>query len=252
METEDTPLADIRIGHVSYEWAQAQKIKTNYYPEIDSTNTKAKSDAFTDDTLAEQVIVYFTDLQTAGRGRGSNTWITQASGSQLLSSWSFMLNDFVQPILSPLVGLALYRAATSTWPFLNFNLKAPNDLYIAEKKIAGLLIESVTQGDDIRLIIGLGFNVLSSPTELQTATSLVSQLPKNVPLLAHDWISFLERFIFEVAIAIQLAAEPLDTTTCAGLLTALNKHPQLKEKYISIDSEGNLETTSKQINWMEL
>ena len=52
--------------------------------------------------------------------------------------------------------------------------------------------------------------------------------------------------------AIQLAAEPLDTTTCAGLLTALNRHPLLKEKYTSIDSEGNLETNSKQINWLEL
>ena len=252
METEDTPLADIRIGHVSFEWAQAQKIKTNYYPEIDSTNTKAKSDSFTDDTLAEQVIIYFTELQTAGRGRGMNTWLTPQPGSQLLSSWSFMLGEFIQPILSPLVGLALYKACIGTWPFLNFNLKAPNDLYIGGKKVAGLLIETVTQGDDIRLIIGLGFNVLAAPSEIALATALVKELPKEVPLLAQDWISFLERFIFEVAIAIQLAAEPLDTTSCAALLSVLNLHPHLQEKYIQVDSEGNLKTKSKQINWLEL
>ena len=77
-----------------------------------------------------------------------------------------MLQDYVQPTLSPLVGLALYKACSGTWPFLNWNLKAPNDLYISNKKVAGLLIETVTQGDDIRLLVGLGLNVLATPDQV--------------------------------------------------------------------------------------
>ncbi len=249
---EDTPLTDVRIGKVSYEWAKTQRIKAVFSEQIDSTNLKAKELAFHDETLAEQIIIYFTDQQTAGRGRGSNMWSSANPGSQLLSTWSFMLQDHVQPILSPLVGLALYKACVGTWPFINFNLKAPNDLYIKDKKVAGLLIETVTQGDDVRLLIGLGLNVLSSPAEIKTSTSLVHELPKGIPLLAQDWISFLERFIFELAIAIQLAAEPLDTTVTASLLYSLNLHPLLNEKYTAIDSEGTLTTVSTKINWLEL
>lgn len=249
---EDTPLADIRIGQVSHEWAQAQKIKTFYFPEIDSTNLKAKSEAFHDDSLSEQVIIYFAEHQTAGRGRGNNKWNSALRGGQLLSTWSFMLPDHVQPILSPLVGLALYKSCVSTWPFLNFSLKAPNDLFINDKKVAGLLLETVTQGEDIRLLIGLGLNVLAAPSDVPSATSLIGELPKKVPLLAPDWISFLERFIFEVAISIQLATEPLDTTTAASLKHALNLNPLLSEKYLSIDAEGTMQTAAKKINWLEL
>ncbi len=248
----DSPLNDIRIGRVSHEWAKTQKIKSFYFPEIDSTNTKAKSEAFADDTLAEHLILYFADAQTAGRGRGSNTWSTATPGSQLLSTWSFMLQDHVQPILSPLIGLALYKAALTTWPFLDFNLKAPNDLFVGTKKIAGLLLETVSQGDDIRLVLGLGVNVFASPSAVTTATHFVAELPKTAPLLAQDWISFLERFVFEISIAIQLSAEPLDSTVCTSLLYALNKHPLLKEKYISIENDGSLLTTNKKLNWFEL
>lgn len=251
-EELDTTLEDIRIGQVSHTWAKTQKIKSYYSAQIDSTNLKAKNDAFTADSLNEQMTIYFSDSQTAGRGRGTNKWVSALPGSQLLSTWSFMLQDHVLPTLSPLIGLALYRACSATWPFLNFSLKAPNDLYINERKVAGLLIETVSQGDDIRLLVGLGLNVIAAPPEVSTSTSIIAELPKNVPLLAQDWITFLERFLFEVSIAIQLAAEPLDTSVCASLLFALNKSSLIKEKYISVDAKGNLATATQKTNWSEL
>ncbi|MBC7465888.1 MAG: biotin--[acetyl-CoA-carboxylase] ligase [Bdellovibrio sp.] len=248
----DTTLSDIRIGEVSHTWAKTQKIKSFHFSEIDSTNLKAKLDAFNDETLTEQMTIYFADSQTAGRGRGSNTWSTSKLGSQLLSTWSFMLQDHVLPTLSPLIGLALFRACSATWPFLNFSLKAPNDLYINDKKVAGLLIETISQADDIRLLVGLGLNVISSPEAVITSTSIIEELPKNIPLLAQDWISFLERFLFETSIAIQLAAEPMNTTVCASLMYALNKSPLLKDKFTHIDGQGNLTTAAKKTNWSEL
>ncbi|MGZ3689932.1 MAG: biotin--[acetyl-CoA-carboxylase] ligase [Pseudobdellovibrio sp.] len=248
----DSSLQDIRIGQVSHQWSQAQKIPAQYFDSIDSTNKKAREEAFNENSLSEHLIIYFADMQSAGKGRGSNTWITPHKGSQLLSTWSFMIESAPLPVLSPLIGLALYRAAVSTWPFLDWNLKAPNDLYIAEKKIAGLLIENVTQGTDTRLLIGLGFNVLAHPGEIANSTSLAESLAARTPLLAQDWISFLERLIFEFSISIQLAFEPLNTTCSAALLTALNKHPLLKELYISLDEQGNLKTEHRQISWMEL
>jgi BirA family biotin operon repressor/biotin-[acetyl-CoA-carboxylase] ligase len=248
----DSPLNDIRIGKVSQQWAESQKLTSKYFPVTDSTNLQAKSAAFTETAFNENLILYFADEQTGGKGRGSNSWVSAKAGAQLLSTWSFMIEQTPLPVASPLVGLALYRAAVSTWPFLEWNLKAPNDLYLRDKKIAGLLVETVSQGDDHRLLIGLGFNVLTSPAEITTATSLVKELSAKNPLLAQDWISFLERLIFEFSIAIQMSFEPLNTTARAALISALNKHPLLKEIYTDLDEEANLKTASRQISWLEL
>lgn len=248
----DSPLADIRIGEVTEHWAQAQKIHCVYKPRIDSTNTLAKDEAFKEKSLSEQLVVYVTDAQSAGRGRGQNKWHSAAPGSQLLSTWSFMVESAPQPIVSPMIGLALYRAACATWPFLNWNLKAPNDLYIGQKKIAGLLLETVSQGDDVRFLVGLGLNVLNSPDDLTQATALVQELPPAAPLLAQDWISFLERLIFEFSFSLQQSFEELNSTSQQALLKALNEHPLLKEKYTAIDGQANLNTASSRISWQEL
>ena len=248
----DSPLNDIFIGQIGHHWAQSQKVPAKYFASTDSTNKQAKAEAFSDTNLSEHLVLYFADEQTKGKGRGENTWSTARAGSQLLSTWSFMIEEIPKPILSPMIGLGLYRAATSTWPFLDWNLKAPNDLYIGDKKVSGLLIETLTQGSDHRLLIGLGFNVIDFPKEIKTSSSLVHAMPVDAPLLAQDWISFLERIIFEFSVSIQLAYESLNTTSCAALLSALNKHPLLKEEYESIDEHANLKTAHRQISWMDL
>lgn len=242
----------IRIGQVTYHWAQNQKISAQYFSSVDSTNLKAKADAFSENSYNEQLIIYLTDNQTAGKGRGKNSWASGATGSQLLSTWSFMIESPPHPTISPMLGLALYRAATSTWPFLNFNLKAPNDLYIDDKKVAGILLEILSQGDDHRLLMGLGFNILSPPESVDTASALSSELSEETPLLAQDWISFLERLLFEVSFSLQLSFEAMNSTSTHALLIALNKHPFLKEKYLALDESGNLSTPSKKISWLEL
>ena len=163
-----------------------------------------------------------------------------------------MIDQPALPTLSPQIGLGVFRAAQATWPFLEWNLKAPNDLYIGSKKVAGLLIETVSQGDEHRLLIGFGMNVISSPDSVPTATSLVHELEEEVPLLAEDWIAFLERLLFEFSFSLQLSYEPLNTTTTASLLLALNQHPLLKEKYTGLDQHGNLSTETRKISWTEL
>lgn len=248
---EDTPLNDIRIGHASHQWALAQKLPVKYFVETDSTNLQAKNEAFNETALSEHLVVYLADHQSAGRGRGQNTWVSPRVGSQLLSTWSFMIEQPPLPVVSPLVGLALYRAAVATWPFLDWNLKAPNDLFIGGKKVAGLLIETVSQGDEHRLLIGLGLNVTASPS-LPQATSLVQCLGAETPLLGQDWISFLERLIFELSLAIQMSFEELNTTSRMALLTALNQHPLLEEDYTEIDEQANLKTESRRISWTQL
>lgn len=248
----DSTTDSVLIGQVTHHWAKHQKISSHYFSSLDSTNAKAKNEAFSEQSFNEHLIIYLADQQTAGKGRGTNSWLTAHPGSQLLSTWSFMIENTPHPTISPMIGLALYRATIATWPFLNWNLKAPNDLYINDKKVAGILLETISQGDDHRLLIGLGFNVIASPGAIVSAGSLATELSENTPLLAQDWISFLERLLFEFSFSLQLSFEPLNTTSTRALLATLNKHPLLQEKYLSVDENANLTTSTKKISWMDL
>ncbi|WII72274.1 biotin synthetase [Bdellovibrio sp. 22V] len=247
----DTPLADIRIGQITSQWAENNHLFVSYKSQQDSTNALAKSEAFEENLLQESLCLYLTDHQTAGRGRGKNTWLDAQPGSSLLSSWSFLLSVKPQPTTACLVGLAVYRACTATWPFLPWNLKAPNDIYIGDKKVAGILLETLVQGDDVRLIVGFGFNVTASP-ELETATSLIESLPTGVPLLGQDYLAFLDRFLFELTDAVSHCEEQLSPTDQLSLLMALNFHPLLKEKYTGLEADGSLHIGDKKISWMDL
>ncbi|MGZ3772764.1 MAG: biotin--[acetyl-CoA-carboxylase] ligase [Bdellovibrio sp.] len=248
----DSPLTDIHIGHITSQWAESNHLYVAYKSQMESTNNLAKQEAFDPNLFEEALCVYLTDHQTAGRGRGNHSWIDSLPGSSLLSSWSFLLKVKPQPTVSCLAGLALYRACSSTWPFLPWNLKAPNDIYVGDKKIAGLLLESVMQGDIVRLVVGLGFNITASPEEFDTATNLLESMPPKAPLLGQDYWSFLDRLLFELTDAVSHCDEPLSPTDQMSLLTALNQHPLLKEKYTAVEADGSLLIGDHQISWTTL
>ncbi|UXR66132.1 biotin synthetase [Bdellovibrio bacteriovorus] len=248
----DTPVSDIRIGYVTSQWAESNHLYVSYQKEMTSTNALAKEEAFAENLMEESLCLYVTDHQTAGRGRGKNTWVDSRPGSALLSSWTYLLGTKPQPTTSCLIGLAVYRACSTTWPFLPWNLKAPNDIYIGSKKVAGILLENVAQGDEVRLIIGLGLNVTASPEEVETSTSIIESLPMGAPLLGQDYMGFLDRLLFELTDAVSHSDEELSPTDQLSLLTALNQHPLLKEKYTGMKADGSLLIGDKEINWSTL
>lgn len=245
------------------EWAQSQSLKTSVFNEIESTNTYAKSDQNPSTCpLVEpseiQILkptmagpsVYLAQTQSAGRGRGSNQWLSPKSGG-FLSSWSFCLAKVPQPILAPLVGLALCEAAIATWPHVAFNLKAPNDLYIGGQKVAGLLIEIIDQSPQIRVIIGLGFNVFGGPEEIATATGLQNHLPSK--LSKDEWQAFLQEWSNRLQNSLKAGQMSRLTSDAAQrLLPIMNRHPNLKEPILRIDDFAQLHFASHTVHWHEL
>lgn len=230
----DSPLNDIKIGEVTAQWARHIGVKTNYFPTIESTNLQAKKNAFNEEELENDCLLYITDFQNHGRGRFEHTWISPAAGSSLMATWSFYTTETPSPYLTLKVGMALLNSLKSTWQFLPFYLKAPNDIYIKDKKLAGVLIETVSQGVDHRLLVGVGLNVLSSPNSIKESTSIIKNMPSSVPLLGEDWISFCDRFFFEMTNLIPRSHENLTETEKENLLHLLNSFPCLGQKYTNI------------------
>ncbi len=79
-------------------------------------------------------------------------------------------------------------------------LKWPNDLYVGRRKLAGVIAESRTQGDDTYVAIGIGINVkgASSGLGVANATTLEQETGKSLAL-APLMQALLDRFDRELA-----------------------------------------------------
>ncbi|MGE0631164.1 MAG: biotin--[acetyl-CoA-carboxylase] ligase [Pseudobdellovibrionaceae bacterium] len=246
------PTDDIRIGKVTEAWAKNAKLLVRYHEQLASTSTWAKERAFDEEVMSQPIAIYLTDYQTGGRGRRTNTWTSTKPGSSLYTTFSFMA-PMPSPTLSPIMGLAVFRAAFATWPFLPWSLKAPNDLYLGDKKVSGLLLENLSQGQLNRLLVGFAINVFEAPEDVSTATSMIDHFPENTALLGEDWTQFLDRLLLELTLAISTASkESLESSECVSILWALNLNPNLKEKYTQVLPDGTLIQGKKKISWTEL
>ena len=149
-------------------WTSKQNIEHQHFDSLTSTNDFAKNEFKMRE--GSQLALVSASLQTKGRGRGTNQWLSLNSDENLLCSFIFESKKVPQPTFSIRVGLALQKALTKAWPNLNFAIKAPNDIYLDGKKLAGLLIEVVSAshaGQSSRVIVGTGINFFSSPSQTQ-------------------------------------------------------------------------------------
>jgi len=109
--------------------------------------------------------------QTAGRGRMGRSWRSERGGGIWLTLIERPRDPSGLEVLSLRVGLAL---APALEPFATgaVRLKWPNDLYVGEKKLGGILIEARWREQRLEwLAIGVGIN-LRPPPEEPTAVGL--------------------------------------------------------------------------------
>ncbi|MCX8044889.1 MAG: biotin--[acetyl-CoA-carboxylase] ligase [Desulfobacterota bacterium] len=132
------------------------------FKRIDSTNRAAKKLAVKrvpDGTLI------IADYQTAGRGRLQRSWIAPP-GSSLLCSvilYPRLSTDEIARI-TMVSSLAIVRAISDLCP-IEPMIKWPNDVYIGQKKVCGILTEYEATDNLIRwVVIGIGINVNFDPT----------------------------------------------------------------------------------------
>lgn len=128
-------------------------------PSTKSTNTHLSSIA----SEAEEYTVVTTDAQTDGRGQRGNSWESEPGKnltfSVLLKPEHILATD--QFIISQAVSVAIACVLAKK---VNNNgevsVKWPNDIYVDNQKICGILIENSLMGSRIRhSIVGIGLNV---------------------------------------------------------------------------------------------
>ena len=100
------------------------------------------------------------ETQTAGRGRRGRQWHSPF-GSQFIMSMYWRLDDGPSAAmgLSLAIGVAVVQALESVG-YRDLSLKWPNDIYMARRKLAGILVEmSAAVGGICHLVIGVGVNL---------------------------------------------------------------------------------------------
>ncbi len=124
-----------------------------YFETLNSTQTYLK-EHFTE--LDDQTVVV-TDEQTAGRGRFDRRWISQQGGLYFSVLLKPAKTDFLAN-MTQLMALSVCQAAEKY--AIQPNLKWPNDVQVAGKKLCGILSEAVVQQNQVAcLIVGVGINV---------------------------------------------------------------------------------------------
>lgn len=130
----------------------------HHFYKIGSTNTAAMAAA------AEGAIegsVFLAEEQTAGRGRGANSWESERSAGIYCS---VVLRPALPPsevlVLALAAGLAVRAAIAEIDASVAVDLKWPNDVLIGGKKVCGILTEMNAEATRVRyIVVGIGINV---------------------------------------------------------------------------------------------
>jgi len=143
-----------------------------YLPHCHSTNDVAR--ALDKSGKLKEGTVVMTDYQEKGKGQQGNVWASE-DGKNLLFTLLLKPDEWPasrQFYLNALVSLALLRTVRSYLSQAKVEIKWPNDIYVNDRKIAGILIETTIKGAILEsAFCGIGLNVNQAHFAIPTATS---------------------------------------------------------------------------------
>jgi BirA family transcriptional regulator, biotin operon repressor / biotin---[acetyl-CoA-carboxylase] ligase len=148
-----------------------------FFDEIESTNEYANHLLAKTSPINGTCIL--TDFQTAGKGQIGRSWESAAGENLLLSYIFFPIRAVVadQFAINMAVALSIKHCISDYCD--QVSIKWPNDIYVHNRKICGILIQNSISGQNIKnTILGIGINVnqmtfadwVPNPTSLRLET----------------------------------------------------------------------------------
>lgn len=147
--------------------------------EVDSTNNYTAR-AYKDGQISHGTVI-MAENQTNGKGQRGNIWQSEPFSNL---TFSLLLTTIS---LSDLIAInhiaALSIVSVLERKSLNGKIKWPNDIYVNDRKIAGILIENIHDSShSIHSIIGIGINVNQTSFGELNATSLKNEAKQSFAL----------------------------------------------------------------------
>ncbi len=170
--------------------------KMRYFESTPSTNSVGRQLAGEGEAADLHGMVIVAEEQTGGTGRLGRSWVSPAGGV-----WITIVLKPEIPIdrvfMVTMAGsVAVARAIRKEYD-LGALIKWPNDIYIGDRKVGGLLLELFAEADQIHYcLLGIGVDVNISPGELlgvkRAVTSISVEMGHDV-----DRAAFLARLLKE-------------------------------------------------------
>lgn len=165
--------------------------------QVDSTNNYAAKWLRMTKSVSATVIT--TSFQTHGKGQRAKSWESQPS-ENLLATFVLSPQSPISEALFTLnkcIANAVLKVVHSLIPeHPSIKIKWPNDIWVGNKKIAGILIENQWRGSSIAsTIIGIGININQTKALLSTATSMRMETGRiiSVDMVLQQLIQSIQR-----------------------------------------------------------
>ena len=122
--------------------------------------------------------------QTEGKGREGRSWVSQRGGLWM----TIVLTPPDSSILGQIPIMAAKAVVKTLFKYkARAYVKPPNDVFCGPRKIGGVLADSIVQGKESTVYLGIGVNVNNDVSEVpeisQIATSLAAEIGGNTDLI---------------------------------------------------------------------
>jgi BirA family biotin operon repressor/biotin-[acetyl-CoA-carboxylase] ligase len=204
----------------------------HHLPSVSSTNEWIKDKSIPPGSWV------VADEQTQGKGRGSNIWQTLGD-ERLVFSGKFQIPapDIALPLFSIYASAALLKSLLVYFPDFEdrLSIKWPNDIYLGDKKIAGVLIETEIFAGICTIVVGIGLNVYGKniPEELKDKVCFLlndSPLEGTVERLTGTLIENLNSYLIKL----------IDPSQILNELIWIEEHSYLKDRAIETEFESKI------------
>lgn len=141
-----------------------QRVSLECFETISSTNN-----CFNNKTPLKNLQVCLAEHQSKGRGRLGRSWVSPF-GRNIYCSFIYEFNKDISELsgLSLVVGILAANSLELLDQKLKPLLKWPNDIYVNNKKLGGILIEITAEANgNSKAIIGVGLNINMKDEELK-------------------------------------------------------------------------------------
>ena len=226
--------------------------RVEYSQSIDSTNDAARRLAVEVPPGAGLLVV--AEEQTAGRGRGANKWWTGAGSlafSLLFDPSRYAIETRFSCMVPLAAAVAIVDVVTRRMGTPAVGIRWPNDVYVGERKLAGLLVEvpTVSPASRAAVVMGLGLNVNNrlddAPADVRRRGAALVDLGLAPADLTFVLVRLLARLRGRIDDLIrqdpQLAADWQSRCLLRGRTVTLEQGPRtVRGRCLGIEIDGSL------------
>lgn len=180
--------------------------------------------------------------QTGGRGRFNRKWLSIKGNLYLTFSLDIPPQDLSRYVC--LIGLSLHKTIANLNPRGQVKVKWPNDIYLEDKKLTGMLLENI-KGN--QWAVGVGVNISGSPQILDQPYQATSLAEHGVDIDRTDFLSlFLNNLATDIAIYKEqgfssIKQQWLNNAWHLGQEITIKNHKETKKGiFLTLDDNGYL------------